>query len=203
MASIDELTAALGAAKERIDRIGAGITKSLSIANELRDEFSNLGATDKSAAIESVKGELESGHRIVAGLNDRTELLQRRAAALRGDGRAGGSPRGGPPPPAPVPHATPRRPDGRPAGVPATWAASNAANGKGRVWQRPGSKGNADTIRIMNPTERYPSGYARFYNQHGQPIRRDGKPGPRSETHIPVRKDGTYDIPQGWHDDTD
>lgn len=194
MASIDELTAAIGAVKERIDRIGAGIARSLSLANELRDEFAGLGATDKTAAIEAAKRGLESGRSAAAALVDRAERLQKQAAALRsGNGAAG---RSGP---APAPAAQ----RSRPPGVPRSWRGSPADNGKGRVWRRPGSRGNADTLRTMEPTERYPYGYIRFYNQFGQPIGLDGRPGPRSETHIPVRQDGTYDIPQGWHHDDD
>jgi hypothetical protein len=52
--------------------------------------------------------------------------------------------------------------------------------------------------RIMEPNDQYPSGYVRFYNEHGQPIGLDGKPGRRSTTHIPVNPDGTYPLPIGW-----
>jgi hypothetical protein len=41
-------------------------------------------------------------------------------------------------------------------------------------------------IRIMDPTSRYPSGYVRYYNQHGQPLDVRGKPGNMSTTHIPL-----------------
>ena len=68
--------------------------------------------------------------------------------------------------------------------TPKDWVARIADNGKGVVWQRPGSAGNADLIRIMAPTERYPDGYARFYNRFGQPIDLDGKPnGPGANSH--------------------
>lgn len=201
MASIDDLATAIGAAGEGIGRIGSGITRSLSLANELRDEFARLGASDKATAIENLRRELETGQRIVSGLDDQTESLRRRVAILRGDDRPGGSPPGGTA--VPASRSAPRRPGGRPPGVPATWTASNARNGKGRVWQRPGAAGDADTLRLMDPGEDYPYGYVRFYNEHNQPIGLDGKPGRRSATHIPVRKDGTYDIPEGWHDDAD
>jgi hypothetical protein len=41
----------------------------------------------------------------------------------------------------------------------------------------------------------------RFYNEHGQPVTVEGKPGGRTDpaTHIPIRPDGTYDVPRGWN----
>jgi hypothetical protein len=201
MASIDELAAAIGAAKERIDQVGAGFVKALSHANELREEFASLGATDKTAAIEAARRDLESGHRIAVFLSDRAEGL-RHSASVLGE-NIGASTSAGPAPAAPggTTEADPKAGSRRPRGVPATWTDAPAANGKGRVWRRPGSKGNADTLRLMEPNERYPYGYVRFYNQYSQPIGLDGKPGGRDITHIPVKPDGTYDIPQGWHTD--
>jgi RHS repeat-associated protein len=83
-------------------------------------------------------------------------------------------------------------------GVKQGWSSRLADNGKGTVWQAPTSTGNAKTVRVMEPTERYPNGYVRFFNEHGQPIGLNGKPGPRSDTHIPRNPDGTYDLPEGW-----
>ncbi|MFF6956758.1 RHS repeat-associated core domain-containing protein [Streptomyces sp. NPDC008317] len=86
----------------------------------------------------------------------------------------------------------------RPTGVGDDWVARAADNGKGSVWQKPGSTGNADTLRVMNPTGRYPDGYVRFTNKYGQPIGLDGKPGSKADTHIPMNPDGTYPLPVGW-----
>ncbi|WP_213457155.1 polymorphic toxin-type HINT domain-containing protein [Rhizomonospora bruguierae] len=86
----------------------------------------------------------------------------------------------------------------RPSGVGDDWIARTADNGKGSVWQAPGSTGNADMVRTMNPTTMYPNGYVRFYNRHGQPIGLNGKPGSKAETHIPMNPDGTYPLPNGW-----
>ncbi len=82
--------------------------------------------------------------------------------------------------------------------TPPDWVARIADNGKGVVWQRPGSAGNADLVRIMAPTERYPAGYVRFHNRFGQPIDLNGKPSSRAETHIPLRPGEKLQTPQGW-----
>lgn len=97
---------------------------------------------------------------------------------------------------------------GRPPGVKDDWVARTADNGKGTVWQRPGAVENgtnaaerrADSIRIMDSDGRYPNGYVRFTDEHGQYLDINGKPGPRNapETHIPRNPDGSYPTPPGW-----
>ena len=72
-----------------------------------------------------------------------------------------------------------------PVDIPKGWTPRVADNGKGVVFQRPGATGNADMIRVMDPTPQYPNGYIRIYNGHGQPVDLAGKPGPPSATHIP------------------
>ena len=76
-------------------------------------------------------------------------------------------------------------PNGKTVAVPANYVPSRADNGNGVVYRPPGSTGNANSIRIMGPTQRYPNGYVRYYNSSGQPVNSYGKPGPQSETHFP------------------
>ena len=86
-------------------------------------------------------------------------------------------------------------------GLPADWSARQADNGKGWVYQAPGPhlNQNSNSYRVMEPTDKYPNGYVRFYNKHGQPIRADGKPGSQSETHFPVDWSGPW--PKGpWNE---
>jgi hypothetical protein len=98
--------------------------------------------------------------------------------------------------------------ENRPSTAGDGWEGRVSDNGKGEVWQKPenvnappGTPKNANSVRIMDGTERYPDGYVRFYNEHGQPLKLDGKPGANNspDTHVPVRPDGTYDIPAGWN----
>lgn len=72
---------------------------------------------------------------------------------------------------------------------------SAARPARGIVYQRPGAAGNADSIRIMEPRRKYPGGYFRYYDRHGQPLDVNGKPGPASATHVPEEYIGR--IP-GW-----
>lgn len=99
-------------------------------------------------------------------------------------------------------------PDSRRPDVAGTdWRGRVARNGKGEVWQSPerltrpqGGPKNADSVRVMDPTEDYPRGYVRFYNSHGQVLNLLGKPGREKapDTHMAIRPDGTFDIPKGW-----
>ena len=117
------------------------------------------------------------------------------------------SPPPDPPPPDPPPPVSVGRggdsvgrtfvttPNGKTVSIPEGWVGRSADNGNGIVYQRSGATANADMIRVMDPTPRYPSGYVRYYNQHGQPLDVFGKPGSRATTHIPLDYAGP--IP-GW-----
>jgi RHS repeat-associated protein len=79
--------------------------------------------------------------------------------------------------------------------IPNGWIGRTANNGKGLVFQRSGAVGDADSIRIMDPTTAYPYGYVRYYNSFGQPLDAFGKPGSRAATHIPLNYNGQI---SGW-----
>jgi hypothetical protein len=83
-------------------------------------------------------------------------------------------------------------PGGRTYDIPAGWPGRVAENGKGLVFQKPGSTGNDDMIRIMDPTATHPNGYARVHNEYGQPVDVNGKPKSRAETHIPAEYEGPW-----------
>jgi len=89
------------------------------------------------------------------------------------------------------------RPSGRGAAydIPAGWSKRTADNNRGLVFQKPGTAGNADMIRIMEPRSQRPAGCVRVYNANGRPISVFGKPGSRSETHISQDYVGAW---QGW-----
>lgn len=84
--------------------------------------------------------------------------------------------------------------------VPSDWVLREADNKQGIIAQNPASigvgNGNANMIRIMDPTARNPEGYSRYSNDVGQwldPM--SGKPGPNSATHISATYEGVY---AGW-----
>jgi hypothetical protein len=79
--------------------------------------------------------------------------------------------------------------------IPQGWAARAADNGRGIVYQRPGALRNADSVRIMEPTAKYPNGYARYYNSGNQPLDVFGNPGADPTTHIPQDYIGPW---PGW-----
>ncbi len=81
-----------------------------------------------------------------------------------------------------------------------------ANNGKGEVWQDPamkdapkGTSPNRNVFRDEDPDPQYPDGCVRFYNDQGQPVGLDGKPGSEAHTHIPKNPDGSYPVPEGWN----
>ncbi len=88
--------------------------------------------------------------------------------------------------PTPRPRQFVTTPRGTTFDIPPGWVSREANNGRGIVFQRSGASGNADSIRIMEPTDRYPNGYFVYYDQHGFPLDVQGNSGvPRSEYHIP------------------
>lgn len=71
--------------------------------------------------------------------------------------------------------------------VPAGAVRSMARNGRGVVYTPAGSTGNAGTVRVAGANAQNPGGYARVYNQNGQPINvGTGKPGSAAATHPPL-----------------
>jgi hypothetical protein len=104
------------------------------------------------------------------------------------------------------PHTKPPRRPGdpldpatRPPTAGSDWEGRVADSGKGDVWQRPGATGNRDSIRIMEPTDRYPYGYVKFIDDQNQPLNLAGKPGSKADMHIPINPDGSYPVPKGWN----
>jgi hypothetical protein len=84
--------------------------------------------------------------------------------------------------------------DGPAIEIPPGYVGRVADNGRGQVWQLPGSTGNANSVRIMDPTPPsgpspgYPNGYVRIMNPHGQPIDpATGRPGSKATSHIPIK----------------
>jgi hypothetical protein len=152
------------------------------------------------------KDAAETARRIaasVARLTERTaEIEEANLAALAGtDAKAAeaitaaGRKGGGTPPTNVVPSSGRTfvsTPWGAVYDVPAGWTSRMADNGKGLIFQKPGSTGNADLIRIMDPTPHYPNGYARVHNGYGQPVDVNGRPGSKADTHIPAEYAGPW-----------
>lgn len=78
-------------------------------------------------------------------------------------------------------------PGGSTVPVPADFVPRVADNGAGIVYQESGAAGDANSVRIMDPTSRYPNGYMVYTNGEGQPLDAfgsAGNPAGRAATHI-------------------
>lgn len=199
MTSIDEASGAVGGNAEQARELAGGIASTKQTLEELTARTAALGMESKAEQARAAgerAGELSDNANALA---EALDALRVQVDALRGLLASGtGSGTGSSAQPlssAPQPTTS----TNRSKGVPGSWTEREADNGKGTVYQDPNASGNANMLRKMDPTGRYPNGYVRFYNEHGQPIGLDGKPGPRSKTHIPVNDDGTYDVPEGWN----
>jgi len=73
--------------------------------------------------------------------------------------------------------------------IPSNYIAEPADNGQGWTFRAPGSTGDANIVRVMEPNSQNPNGYVRYYNSQGQPLNIDGKPGPDPDTHLPLDPD--------------
>jgi len=81
--------------------------------------------------------------------------------------------------------------------IPEGWSWRVADNGKGIVFQQPGSYKNANSIRIMDvgADPRYPDGYIRIYNSYNQAIDINGSPSSSAFTHFQLNQLGEIPWP--------
>jgi hypothetical protein len=85
---------------------------------------------------------------------------------------------------------------------PEGWTSEPSRTNKGIIFRPPGSEGDANTIRIMEPTSRYPNGYVVIYNSEGQPVDYNLKShtGPNETILRKTRKGPSRNCP--WMDDS-
>jgi hypothetical protein len=80
-------------------------------------------------------------------------------------------------------------------GIPDGYIPTPSTDGTGIIWRMPGTTDNNDTIRIMPPNKRYPSGRVIIYNGEGQPISPySGRTGSKGQYHY--RYLGTIPVPE-------
>jgi RHS repeat-associated protein len=77
--------------------------------------------------------------------------------------------------------------------IPEGWTSEPSRTNKGIIFRPPGSEGNANTIRIMEPTSQRPNGYVVIYNSKGQPVDYNLKSHTGADaTHIKEDEEGPF-----------
>ena len=77
--------------------------------------------------------------------------------------------------------------------IPDDYVSEPARTGRGWIFRAPGTTGEADTVRVMEPNWQNPTGYVRYYDSEGFPLNPLGIRGPDSETHLPLNGEGEGD----------
>jgi RHS repeat-associated protein len=68
--------------------------------------------------------------------------------------------------------------------IPRGFEGTLARDKAGLVFQKPGSLGEADMLRIADANDLNPTGYVRYYNSSGQPLDAFGRTGTAAATHL-------------------
>ena len=200
MASIDELATSIASTIAAAEQTDSTTAVAAGEAREVSNHLAGLGADGTAGDMNAVAEKLDEAAKHLATFIETCRQASHMAeAAKTRTGLLTTSPTATPPRNSDQATGRPVSSPIRPSSVPVSWPLREADNGKGHVWQQPRASGNADMVRVMSPSPRYPHGYVRYYNGHGQPIGSNGKPGSRAETHIPINADGTHQTPQGWN----
>lgn len=90
MASIDDLSGAIGRSKDAIERAASGVNASGDRTDRLAERFRAIGADGKAEGTNAVKAGLESLHDRLTAIADQAAGVQAQAEALRGTGGSRG-----------------------------------------------------------------------------------------------------------------